>query len=315
MAAEPAPFEIRRIAEARKSARADRNWAEADRLKAEIEAAGWKVIDRGRSFDLERAHPPDDVVDGVRRYGASASVPSRLAEPAAYPVTVVAVAQEGAPGAGFAAHAPATQVVLVANDPSPPAAARLAALPAAPDASGPLEVVWTNGRFGHAAALNAGLRRAAGEIVIIADPSVDLSAAGLRALVAALDDPAVAVAGGSGLRSQDLRRFEPAPRDADADATAIAGPVLAFRRADVAERGPLDEGFADPHRLDVWWSLVLRDEGPDRPARRARVVDLGLGLGANDPDHDPGGSRAHAAKRNFYRLIKAFGGRRDLGTT
>ena len=312
MPVESAPFEIRRLAEARKAARADRAWAEADRLKAEIEAAGWKVIDRGRSFDLERAHPPDDVVDGLHRYGASASVPSRLAEPVTWPVTVVAVVRDDAPGPGFPAPSDAVQLVLVGNDPAPAAALALAGLPATPDAAGPLEVVWTNGRFGHAGAINAGIRRAAGEVVVVADANVALTDEALEGLVAALDDPTVAVAGDAGLHSQDLRQFAPAA--VGSDATAIAGRAMAFRRADFVERGPLDEGFVDPHRLDVWWSLLLRDEGPDRPPRRARVVDLGLAAGAERPD-EPRGGRSHAAKRNFYRVIGAFGGRRDLGTT
>ena len=59
MTADDAPIEIRRLADQRRAARADRNWAEADRLKAEIEAAGWTIVDQGRAFSLARAHPPD----------------------------------------------------------------------------------------------------------------------------------------------------------------------------------------------------------------------------------------------------------------
>ena len=39
---------------------------------------------------------------------------------------------------------------------------------------------------------------------------------------------------------------------------------MAFRRADAAARGPLDERFRFYRNLDIWWSLVLRDEGEDR---------------------------------------------------
>ena len=48
---------------------------------------------------------------------------------------------------------------------------------------------------------------------------------------------------------------------------------MAFRRADFAERGPLDERFRFYRNLDIWWSLVLRDQGDDDPPRRA--VTLG----------------------------------------
>ena len=67
--------------------------------------------------------------------------------------------------------------------------------------------------------------------------------------------PAVAVAGGFGLVSADLRRFEDA---AGPDVDAIELDWLAFRRADFAALGPLDEKFAFHRHLDVWWSLVLR---------------------------------------------------------
>ena len=88
----------------RRAARAERNWAEADRLKAEIEAAGWKIVDRGRAFSLTRAHPPDLEDEGVVRYGWSGSVPSVLGEPASTAATVVrAVPDDAAAVAGVAA--------------------------------------------------------------------------------------------------------------------------------------------------------------------------------------------------------------------
>ncbi len=41
---------------------------------------------------------------------------------------------------------------------------------------------------------------------------------------------------------------------------------MAFRTADGLDRGPVDEGFHDPGMLAAWWSLVLRDEGPEATA-------------------------------------------------
>jgi len=46
------------MAHERSAARAAKQWAEADRIRGEIEAAGWKVVDRGTDFALEPAHPP-----------------------------------------------------------------------------------------------------------------------------------------------------------------------------------------------------------------------------------------------------------------
>src|SRR5262245_21684445 len=80
MAGDDAPPEVRALADARAAARRARDFATADALRAEIEAAGWKVIDAASLYSLERAAPPDVSEGGVTRYGSSASVPSRLAD-------------------------------------------------------------------------------------------------------------------------------------------------------------------------------------------------------------------------------------------
>lgn len=293
-------IEIRRLAEARRAARAERNWGEADRLKEAIEAAGWRVIDQGRAFTLEPAHPPDVAEDGAVRYGASASVPSVLGEPSTAAVTLLRAVPDDAPGVGALHGGPGdVHTVLVANRPA-------AALPA-----GEPEVVLLNGWLGAAAAINAGLRRARGSVVVLADSGLNLSIEQLAALVRALDDERVAVAGPWGLNSDDLRHWDPAALGA-ADATAIDGRLMAFRRADAAARGPLDEGFVDPYRLDAWWSLALRDEGLDAPPRVARVVDLGLPPREHRDEDHPTAGRTPGERRNFYRLVRHFGGARHL---
>ncbi len=55
------PAEIDALAMARSRERIARRWAEADRLRAEIEAAGWRVIDTGTAYELVPAHPPTIV--------------------------------------------------------------------------------------------------------------------------------------------------------------------------------------------------------------------------------------------------------------
>ena len=60
------PDDVLTAAHARARAREARDWAEADRLRAEIEAAGWKVVDRGTDFALTPAAPPDLDEGGSR---------------------------------------------------------------------------------------------------------------------------------------------------------------------------------------------------------------------------------------------------------
>jgi cysteinyl-tRNA synthetase len=310
------PDAVLTAAHERARAREARDWATADRLRAEIEAAGWKVVDRGTDFALSPAAPPD-VDEGQRvRYGSSANVPSRLDTPAVGVATVVLVATDHPDDLdrtlrALEAHAPdGTDVIVVADDPSPEQLAALTARESAPQDRLPVEVVWTSERLGQGAALNIGIRRARAPIVVVLDTSVEPTSDVITPLVRALDDPTVAVAGGWGITSTDLRHFIDAPAG---DVDAIEGYALAFRRSDAAERGPLDERFRFYRNLDIWWSLVLRDAGEGAAPRRA----VAFALPAERHEHRgwtslPDAERDRQSKRNFYRIIDRFGSRTDL---
>ena len=293
------PDDVLSAAHARAEARAAGDWTEADRLRAEIEAAGWKIADRGTDFSLTPAAPPD-VAEGERiRYGSSASVPSRLEEAATGLATVVLIATDWPEDvaralAGLRTTAPdGTSVVVVADGPSAEQAAALEELEAtdadAPTAL-PIEIVWTSERLGHAAATNIGVRRAGAPVVVLLDTSVEPTGDVVTPLVRALDDPTVAVVGGWGIVSADLRKFEDAPAG---DVDAIEGYLMAFRRDDFAERGPLDERFRFYRNLDIWWSLVLRDEGEERAAASRGQSRWAAGRAPRAPRlHEPSRRRA-----------------------
>jgi hypothetical protein len=325
MAPDPAPDAVVQLADARAVARRNRDWSTADELKGRIEAAGWKVIDVGTLYDLERAAPPDVREGDTVRYGSSTSVPSRLAEAPRGFASVVLLATDWPDDvartlAALAATAPAgTQVIVVANGASAEQASALDAV----EADGAIadgvavEVVRTSARLGFAAALNAGLRRAAAPVVAIMDTSVEPQGDLVTAVVSALVDPAVAVAGPFGIISEDLRQFRDAA-GATVEVDAIEGYAMAFRRADYAERGPLDEHFTFFRSLDIWWSLVLRDQGPDEaddapPRRAVRVLGIPVVRHAHRgwaslPDEE----RERLSRKNYYRVLKRFASRRDL---
>ena len=155
-----------------------------------------------------------------------------------------------------------TQLIVVDNGASPAQAAALDLLETngPPVDGGTLEVIRTSIRLGFAAALNAGIRRAASAAVVLLDTSVEPRGDLVSAAAAALEDPTVAVAGPFGIVSDDLRRFRDAGEGA-VDVDAIEGYAMAFRRSDFLSRGPLDEHFVFYRNLDIWWSLVLRAQG------------------------------------------------------
>jgi hypothetical protein len=311
------PEDVLTAAHDRARARAAHDWPEADRLRDVIEAAGWKIVDHGTDFALSPVAPPDVADDARIRYGASRNVPSLLVEAPVGLATVVLIATDWPRDLARAlaglrrGSPPETSVVVVADGPSDEQAAALDVLDASPSDELPVEVIWTSERLGHAAALNVGMRRTGGRVAILLDPSVEPTGDAVTPLLRALDDPAVAVAGGWGIVSSDLRHFEDAPAG---DVDAIEGYCQAFRRADYVERGPFDERFRFYRNLDIWWSLVLRDQGPGQPPRRA--VSL-AGLPLVRHEHRgyaslPEDERDRLSKRNFYRIIDRFGSRRDL---
>jgi GT2 family glycosyltransferase len=306
-------------ARARAAARVRRDWSEADRLRAEIETAGWKIVDRGTEFELSPASPPDVVESGVVRYGSSRTVPSRLDDEPIGLATVVLVAEDWVDDlaravASLTEHGPdGLRVAIVANDPAPEQAARLEAVDATDPGSPGIEteVVWTSARLGYAAAVNAGIRRASAGVVVLLDTSVELTGDAITPLVRALDNPSVALAGPFGIVSDDLRHFQEAPPGA---VDAIEGYCLAFRRDDYRERGPLDEHFRFYRNLDIWWSLVLRDAGVGQPPRRAlALADLPLVRHEHRGwSSVPEAERDRLSRRNFYRLLDRFRDRTDL---
>ena len=308
---DPVPHDIRVLADERARARRSHDWAAADRIKAELDAAGWRVIDAGTMYSLEPKPPELVEVDGEVRYGSSDAVPSWLDEPAAVHPSVVLVADERAgliprSVAALRSTARDAQIIVVAEAPSPELDAELATLEG-------VELVRLARWIGAAGARNAGVRRAAGGVVVLLDPSVVAEADIVSPLAAALEDETVGVAGLAGLATDDLVHFEPAP-DGNAEAVAVTLAGLAFRRDDYTARGPLDEHFTYSAYLDAWWSLVLRDVsedavfGVDVP-RRAVVVAAGYRL-----EGAPAASAPHErmAKKHRYRFLKWFATRRDL---
>jgi hypothetical protein len=311
------PAEISHLVRQRTEARQRRDWTRADELKAEIEAAGWRVVDRGGKTSVSPAAPASVEVDGELRYGSAAAVESRLGSPATVAWTVVVAASEDPARisrllSGLRASAPAeTQVVVVANDPSAAQAAALAA--GAPDVE-PIggnapEVLRTSTRLGYAAALNIALARAAGELVLLTDGTAAPAGDAFGPLAEALADGSVAAAGGFGLYSEadtPLRpgalRREPTGPDhqeiaalAAMDAATLEGAWLAFRRSDYIALGPLDERFVTPSWLDVWWTLRLR--AGEEP-QGAEYVESEPAAERDDAADDAADGRSDAERRD-----------------
>ena len=293
------PDEIVALADERAAARVQRDYRTADELKSRIEAAGWKVIDFGAGYDLEPARPAD-LSDGERTlYGAVESVPTRLDAPATSPATVIVVAADDA----------FTDVVVRAVNQTSPDGTQLLVV-TGPDGAvdgDAAEVIATAVPFGAGDALQAALRRSTGEVIVVLEPMTVPAADAVTPLLAALEDPTVAIAAAHGLHSADLHRYHPVEHG---DATTVASGCYAFRRADIAARGPVDGRLKLRGSVAAWLGLLLRDEGPDTPPRRAVVIDLPLGTAEAEaalPEN-----HARLARRDGYHVADRFRGHRWL---
>jgi len=163
---------------------------------------------------------------------------------------------------------------------------------------------------GFGAAHNAALAVATGDIVVVVDTSLELTGDLLGALLAALGDPAVAVAGPYGLATADLCDYE---ERTSGDVAAVQGYCLAARRADLVAIGGVQEAFTWYRNADIDVSLRLRTLGAP-PVRRA------VATGAEHCtrhthrawEATPEAERPERSRRNMKVVHDVFFGRDDL---
>jgi cysteinyl-tRNA synthetase len=170
-----------------------------------------------------------------------------------------------------------------------------------------LRVITLDPPLGFAAAVNAGIESAAGVVVVLFDPGVELKGDAVEPLVSALADPAVVVAGPFGLRARGtMKEFD---ESAGPDVDAIEGYCMAFRRSDALAVEGLDPRFRFYRMADVEFSFRLRDRGG-----RAVVVE---GLPLERHEHrlweatEPH-ERDRLSRRNTYRFLDRWRDREDL---
>ena len=292
-----APEDVVRLAEERAAARTARDFASADELRGRIADRGWTVVDEADGFRLERAAAAPVEIRRER----PRDVVSVLDDAPDVDVSVHWV-NEGWPEdieraiAGFRAHEDGRSVQYVVADVTDrePSAWRDG-----------VEVVWLEEGTGWGTARNAGLKRARGRTVLVADGSIEPTGDVFGPLESALDDPAVGVCGPFGIVTRDLRQFDEA---LGGDVDAIEGYLMAFRRETMLAAGLFDEKFRWYRTADIEYSFRVKDLD-----RRATVVDVPV----KKHEHrmwfeTPPKQRASWSKKNFYRFLDRFRDRWDL---
>lgn len=266
-----------------------RDFAAADAIRERLRAGGWEVLDSAEGSALQALKAP----------------PSSSPAPLARAVTLLTVVHGWRPDVErwllsvFTYCKADFEALLVDNSGDVRMAGWLHTRIAER-----LRVVTLDPPLGFATAVNAGIEAAAGEVVILFDPGIELTGDAISPLLAALADPTVVVAGPFGLRAKGtLKEFEEAPGP---EVDAIEGYCMAFRRSDAEAVQGLDPKFRFYRIADIDFSFRLRDRGG-----RALAV-AGLPLVKHEHrlwEATPPEERDRLSRRNLYRFLERSRGR------
>jgi GT2 family glycosyltransferase len=280
------------LLDARVERRRARDFSAADAIREQLREGGWDVVDGAESSELQAIKAP----------------PSGEPRPIARAVTLVTVLHGWRADAerwllSVFTHTRADfEAVVIDNSGDPYIAGWLAAR-----AAERLRVITLDPPLGFAAAVNTGFEAAAGDVIVLFDPGVEVKGDVISPLTAALSDPTVVVAGPFGLRGKGtLKEFE---ESAGPAVDAIEGYCMAFRRTDALAVGGFDPRFRFYRMADVEFSFRLRD-----PGGRALVVpDLPLERHEHRlwESTEPA-ERERLSKRNTYRFLDRWRDREDL---
>jgi len=272
--------------------RRDRDFAAADAIRQQLREGGWDVVDSPDGSELQAIKAP----------------PATAPSPVARGVTLLTVVHGWRADAerwllSVFTHTKADfEAIVVDNSGDARIAGWLAGR-----AAERLRVITLDPPLGFGDAVNAGIEAAAGEVVVLFDPGVELTGDAVKPLVDALNDPSVVVAGPFGLRGQGtLKEFG---ESEGPEVDAIEGYCMAFRRADAVALGGFDGRFRFYRMADVEFSFRLRAQGG-----RAVVVS---GVPVQRHEHrlwdatEPA-ERDRLSKRNTYRFLDRWRDREDL---
>jgi GT2 family glycosyltransferase/cyanophycinase-like exopeptidase len=300
------PEAVRHWAAQRDALRAEKKFAEADRLRERIAALGYGLKDS-----------PAGPLFSLTQHTNSNSLPSQLDKPDAAEWSVVLLAQNNADEVLRAASSALRHggqhslvVVIVDDGSNDHTRAALADFGAGEER---VRLVHLAGPLGEGAGRNAGLRSARGKFVMILGGHMEITGDVFAPLAAALADEAVGAVGSNALITEDLFTFQPAPTpEADAarlvEADAIEFYLFAFRREHLGQVGWLDEKFVFYRNLDLDWSFAFKDKG-------LRLVGVpGLPLVVHEHPYlrmDPA-ERDRLSKKNYRRFLDKWRDRQDL---
>jgi GT2 family glycosyltransferase len=297
------PKEVSDLARQRQAARTAKEFAEADRLRDQIEASGYLVVDTPEGFELERK-PRFERVD-------ASAIASHLDEPATKRASLHLLHEGYVEDLARFFEAlvrmtDLTDIETVVVDPATGDADDIVELVAkVPGARS----IHLNTDPGWAASRNAGIRTAMGEVVILADLSIEPTGDCVTSLVEALEaDPSLPATGPIGIVSTDMMEWEEAATEV---CDAVEGYLFATRRDLLRRIDLIDERFTWYRNADIHLSLRLREEAGGAPARITPVA-FRKHEHRGYSKYPEGKIRDRESRRNYSRVLDRYRNRRDL---
>jgi cysteinyl-tRNA synthetase len=280
--------EARRLLGERAERRKAKDFAGADALRDRLRAEGWEVADTPDGSELREVElpPPPRAVTMLTilhgwRADAERWLDGILAQTASHDFEALLVDNSGDPAiSGWLDGHRGERVRRLTLDPP----------------------------LGWAEAANRGLEAAAGDVVVLFDPGVEVTGDVAGPLIAGLGDPGVVAVGSSGVRCEGrVGHFHSHPGP---EVDALEGYVLALRRTQALEVGGFDRRFRFYRLADFELCFRLRDRYGGRAVVMPEVPvvrhehRLWEALGQEDRDR--------LSRQNFYRFQSRWSKRDDL---
>ncbi|SRR5258708_22290055 len=301
------PAEILALSHERDLLRRRGQYERADRLKREIEDAGYAIRDNPRGAHLVIL--PSIETDG-KLYRTVRQFPSHLDETDLCTFSVNILAQNNFEQTrrcveSVLCFAGDTSIEIILVDNASQDGIDLWAEVFKCDEPR-LRVLRASRVMGAAEARNIGLKSSRGRYILLLDSNIELTGDIFTPLEKTFNDHKVGLTGLRGLCTDDLRHFKESEQ---IEVEVVDGLCMAFRRTLLKEAGLFDERYRFPQYMDIDFSFAIRETG----AHAVRTPYLPIMCHPGQLNSDMSDAECtRLTKRNFYRYLQKWGDRDDL---
>ena len=306
------PDRVARDIAARADRRADRDYAQADSIRATLSHAGFVVQDAHSATLVRPKTEWEKRQERWQTYSSAAEVASLINQDDAVDISVGIVACNYLSDIQRCVHSAlrwlgsrSAEVVVVDNGSTDGADEWLEQAAASEPR---LRVIHTDHTLGEGAAKSILLKQCLGNAIVMLDTSVEINGDIFTPILDTLQDDAIGVAGPFGLRTNDLHHFHDGEGEAG-DMDAMQAYCFAFKRNRLKTVGLPREVFRFYRNLDLDFSFQFKQCG----YRIVANPDLPVSL----HEHRVWSELAEAerdelSRKNYGRFLRKWGDRADL---